>query len=143
MGHLTLLESTVGFGLLLAGIYAVLWGLWFLGIRFVPAWPIISRARQAERDRSTERGKPASLLNDYLQRRRDARASGRCPSCGKALVVRIDSKGRFGKRVPRVQRRSAQTKYGSAQATLSMLAHSYLSTAKTYEIKIISAQVPL
>jgi hypothetical protein len=50
MAHLTLLESTVGFVLLLAGIYAFLWGLWFLGVRFEPEWPIISRVRQAERE---------------------------------------------------------------------------------------------
>ena len=90
MAHLTLLESTVGFVLLIAGIYAFLWGLWFLGVRFVPAWPFISLVRQIERDRSKDRGNPASLLNEYLKRRRDAQASGRCPSCGKALVVRID-----------------------------------------------------
>jgi predicted RNA-binding Zn-ribbon protein involved in translation (DUF1610 family) len=95
MAHLTLLESTVGFVLLIAGIYAFLWGLWFLGVRFEPAWPFISRVRQTERDRSKDRG--SSSLNEYLKRRRDAQASGRCPSCGKALVVRIDSKGRFGK----------------------------------------------
>jgi predicted RNA-binding Zn-ribbon protein involved in translation (DUF1610 family) len=97
MAHLTLLESTVGFVLLIAGIYALLWGLWFLGVRFVPAWPFISLLRQTERDRSKERGNPASLLNEYLKRRRHAQASGRCPSCGKALVVRIDSKGKFSK----------------------------------------------
>ena len=95
MAHLTLLESTVGFVLLIAGVYASLWGLWFLGVRFEPAWPFISRVRQAKRERLTERG--SSSLNEYLKRRRDARASGRCPSCDKVLVVRIDSKGRFGK----------------------------------------------
>jgi len=99
MSHLTFLESTAGFVLLLAGIYAFFWGLWFLGIRFVPAWPIISRVRRAKRERSTNGGNPASLLNDYLKRRRAAQASGLCPSCDKALVVRIDSKGRFGKPV--------------------------------------------
>jgi predicted RNA-binding Zn-ribbon protein involved in translation (DUF1610 family) len=97
MAHLTLLESTVGFVLLIAGIYAFLWGLWFLGVRFVPAWPFISLVRQTQRERSQDRDNPASLLNQYLKRRRDTRASGRCPSCGKALVVRIDSKGRFSK----------------------------------------------
>lgn len=97
MPHLTLLESTVGFVLLLAGIYGFLWGLWFLGVRFVPAWPFISLVRQPKRERSHDRDNPASSLNEYLKRRRDARASGRCPSCGKALVVRIDSKGRFRK----------------------------------------------
>jgi predicted RNA-binding Zn-ribbon protein involved in translation (DUF1610 family) len=97
MDHLTALESTAVFVLLIAGIYALLWGLWFLGVRFEPAWPFISRVRQAKPERSTERGNPASLFNDYLTRRREARASGRCPSCGKALVVRIDSKARFGK----------------------------------------------
>ena len=97
MAHLTLLESTVGFVLLIAGIYGSLWGLWFLGVRFVPTWPFISRVRQPERERSKERGDPASLLNNYLKRRRDAQASGRCPSCGKALVVVIDSKGKFSK----------------------------------------------
>jgi hypothetical protein len=51
MPHLTLLESPVGFVLLIAGIYASLWGLWFLGVRFVPAWPFISLIRQTERDR--------------------------------------------------------------------------------------------
>jgi hypothetical protein len=50
MAHLTLLESTVGFVLLLAGIYAFLWGLWFLGVRFVPAWPFISLLRQTQRE---------------------------------------------------------------------------------------------
>jgi predicted RNA-binding Zn-ribbon protein involved in translation (DUF1610 family) len=85
MAHLTLLESIVGFILLLAGIYASLWGLWFLGVRFGP---------QAERE---PRGNSSPLLNEYLKRRRDAQASGRCPSCGKALVVRIDSKGKFSK----------------------------------------------
>jgi predicted RNA-binding Zn-ribbon protein involved in translation (DUF1610 family) len=97
MAHLTLLESTVGFVLLLAGIYAFLWGLWFLGVRFVPAWPFISLLRQTQRERSQDRGNPASLLNEYLKRRRNSQASGRCPSCGKALVVRIDSKGKFSK----------------------------------------------
>jgi len=97
MAHLTLLESTVGFVLLIAGIYAFLWGLWFLGVRFVAAWPFISLVRQTERDRSKDRRNTASSLNEYLKRRRDARASGRCPSCGKALVVRIDSKGKFSK----------------------------------------------
>ena len=97
MAHLTLLESTVGFVLLLAGIYAALWGLWFLGVRFEAVWPIISQVRQTERERSKERGDPASLLNDYLKRRRDAQASNRCPSCGKALVVRINKKGNFSK----------------------------------------------
>jgi len=97
MAQLTFLESTVGFVLLLAGIYVFLWGLWFLGVRFVPAWPFISLVRQTERDRSKDRGNPASLLNEYLKRRRNAHASGRCPSCGKALVVRIDKKGKFSK----------------------------------------------
>jgi hypothetical protein len=32
MAHLTFIESTVGFVLLIAGIYAFLWGLWFLGV---------------------------------------------------------------------------------------------------------------
>jgi predicted RNA-binding Zn-ribbon protein involved in translation (DUF1610 family) len=95
MAHLTLLESTVGFILLLAGIYASLWCLWFLGVRFEPAWPFITLRRQTERDRSKDRVNPASLLNEYLKRRRNAQASGRCPSCGKALVVRIDKKGKF------------------------------------------------
>lgn len=95
MAHLTLLESTVGFVLLMAGIYASLWGLWFLGVRFQPGWPIISRVGQPKRDRSKDRG--SSSLNEYLKRRHYAQASGRCPSCGTALVVRIDSKGRFGK----------------------------------------------
>ena len=97
MAHLTFLESTVGFVLLLAGIYAFLWGLWFLGVRFVPAWPFISLLRQTQRERSQDRRNPASLLNEYLKRRRDVQASGRCPSCGKALVVRIDSKVKFSK----------------------------------------------
>lgn len=94
MAHLTLLESTVGFVLLIAAIYAFLWGLWFLGFRFEPAWPIISRVRQAQPE---PRDNSSPLLNDYLKRRRDAQASGRCPSCGKALVVRINSKGKFSK----------------------------------------------
>ena len=97
MPHLTLLESTVGFVLLIAGIYAFLWGLWFLRVRFGPASPFISLFHQTERERSKERGNPASLLNEYLKRRRNAQASGRCPSCGKALVVRIDNKGKFSK----------------------------------------------
>jgi hypothetical protein len=97
MPHLTFLESTVGFVLLIAGIYAFLWGLWFLGVRFVPAWPFISPVRQTERERPKDRGNPASLFNEYLKRRRQAQASGRCPSCGKALVVIIDSKGKFSK----------------------------------------------
>ncbi len=97
MAHLTLLESTVGFVLLIAGIYASLWGLWFLGVRFETAWPFISRVRQTTRARPKDGGNPASLLNDYLKRRRNAQASSRCPSCGKAMVVRIDSKGRFSK----------------------------------------------
>jgi len=95
MAHLTLLESTVDFVLLIGGIYAFLWGLWFLGVRFVPARPFISLVRQRKHDRPKDRG--SSSLNEYLKRRRDAQASGRCPSCGKVLVVRIDSKGRFGK----------------------------------------------
>ena len=97
MAHLTLLESTVGFVLLIAGIYAFLWGLWFFGVRFVPAWAFISLVQQRGREHSKDRGNPASSLNEYLKRRRDARASGRCPSCGKALVVIIDSKGTFSK----------------------------------------------
>jgi predicted RNA-binding Zn-ribbon protein involved in translation (DUF1610 family) len=91
MAHLTLLESTVAFVLLIAGIYAFLWGLWFLGVRFVPAWPF---PRQAERE---PQGNSSPLLDEYLKRRRNAHASGRCPSCGKALVVRIDKKGKFSK----------------------------------------------
>ena len=87
--------SVIGFVLLIGGIYAFLWGLWFLGVRFVPAWPFISLVRQPKRDRPKDRG--SSSLDEYLNRRRDAQASGRCPSCGKALVVRIDSKGKFSK----------------------------------------------
>ena len=94
MAHLTLLESTVGFVLLIAAIYAFLWGLWFLGVRFEPAWPIISRVRQAECE---PHDNASPLLNDYLKRRRNAQASGRCPSCGKAMVVRINGKGKFSK----------------------------------------------
>jgi hypothetical protein len=94
MTHLTLLESTVGFILLLAGIYASAWGLWFLRVRFEPGRPFV---RQVERERSKDDDNPASLLNEYLKRRRDAQASGRCPSCGKALVVVIDRKGEFSK----------------------------------------------
>jgi predicted RNA-binding Zn-ribbon protein involved in translation (DUF1610 family) len=97
MPHLTSLESTVSFVLLLAGIYAFLWGLWFFGVRFEPAWPFISVVRQTERDRSKDRDNPASSFDEYLKRRRNAQASGRCPSCGKALVVRIDKKGNFSK----------------------------------------------
>jgi len=97
MPRLTLFESTVCFVLLIAGIYAFLWGLWFLGVRFVPAWPFVSLVRQTERERSKGGGNPASLLNEYLKRRRDAQASGRCPSCGKPLVVIIDSTGKFSK----------------------------------------------
>ena len=94
MAHLTLLESTVGFVLLIAGIYALLWGLWFLGVRFEPAWPIILRVRQAERE---PRDNSSPLLNEYLKRRRDAQASDRCPSCGMPLIVSIDSKGKSSK----------------------------------------------
>lgn len=54
-----------------------------------------TRVRQTKREVSKHRG--SSSLNEYLKRRRDTQASGRCPSCGKTLVVRIDSKGRFGK----------------------------------------------
>jgi len=89
--------SAIGFVLLIGGIYAFLWGLWFLGVRFVPAWPIISLVRQTERDRPKDRG--SSSLDEYLKRRRDAQASNRCPSCGKALLVRIDRQGRFSKPV--------------------------------------------
>src|SRR5215471_11728594 len=72
MAHLTLLEGTVGFVLLIAGIYAFLCELWFLGVRFVPAWPFISLVRQIERDRWKDRSNPASLLNEHLKRRRNA-----------------------------------------------------------------------
>jgi predicted RNA-binding Zn-ribbon protein involved in translation (DUF1610 family) len=94
MAHLTLIESTAAFVLLIAGIYASAWGLWFLRVRFGRAKPFV---RQMEPGRSQDRVNPASLLNEYLKRRRDAQASGRCPSCGKALVVVIDRKGEFSK----------------------------------------------
>jgi hypothetical protein len=68
MAHLTLLESTVGFALLIAGIYAFLWGLWSLRVRFGLTWPFVSLLRQTERERSKDRGNPGSLLNEYLER---------------------------------------------------------------------------
>ena len=111
MAHLTLLESIVGFALLIAGIFASAWGLWFLRVRFGSSWTFV---RQAERQRSQERGNPASLLNEYLKRRRDTRASGRCPSCGKALVVRIDSKGKFSKPECPECSAGARTKHASS-----------------------------
>jgi DNA-directed RNA polymerase subunit RPC12/RpoP len=49
-----------------------------------------------------KRGTPAdptdrAFMNQYLKRRREAQAAGRCPFCGKPLVVSIDSKGKASK----------------------------------------------
>ena len=99
MAHLTLLESTVDFVLLIGGIYAFLWGLWFLGVRFVPARPFISLVRQRKHDRPKDRG--SSSLNEYLKHRRDAQASDAPPVARSWLCV---STARAG-----LENRSAQS----------------------------------
>jgi hypothetical protein len=85
MPRLTLLESTVGFVLLIAGSYAFLLGLWFLGTRFVPAWPFFSTVRQTDHDRSKDRGNPASLLNEYLKRRQLRHPVGALPVASRSF----------------------------------------------------------